>query len=101
MAATPGMVTARVYFGQLKSVMTELDNITFNVSAGYLLAHPQQCALTVVFDGVSGTQAAVYAQGLATGWSAADGTPDQRVPLGRLVGRWRVHACRRGEHPDE
>jgi hypothetical protein len=76
----PGSLTARVYFGQLGSVVSGLSNrVTFNTPTSYRSAHPHQCVLTVVFSGVSGSQAAVYAQGLGSGWTGAESAPDQNV----------------------
>jgi hypothetical protein len=75
----PGATPATLYFGQLDAVLARLPGLTFHVAADYRAAHPQQCALTVVFRQVVGSSAAVYAQGLGGGWSGAEYAPDQSV----------------------
>lgn len=71
---------ATVYFGQLRSLTHALDDeITLKISPSYLAAHPAQCALTVVFRGVTGQEAVVYAQGLVGGFTAAEDAPSRPV----------------------
>lgn len=73
-------LTATLYVGQLDQLLRRLDGtVTFNTSSSFRAERPRLCVMTVVIDGVSGNQAAVYARGLGSGWGGAEGVPDQRV----------------------
>jgi hypothetical protein len=78
--SAPAGLTARVYFGQLSSLVSNLSGtVTFADARSSVAAHPTECALTVVFRGVTGSQAVVYAQNLGSGWTGAELTPDSNV----------------------
>lgn len=78
-------ITARVYFGQLGSVISALSGqVTFNTSASLRAAKPGLCVGTVVFSGVSGQTGAVYAQRLGSGWTAAENAPSLETQGGNL-----------------
>jgi len=73
-------LSARAYFGRFSQVVHGLQGtVSFTVDDGYLAAHADRCVLTVVFSGVSGTEAVVYADALGEGWRASEGTPDPAV----------------------
>jgi hypothetical protein len=75
-----GGLTATLYVGQLDPLLRRLDgSVTFHTSSGFRAQRPRLCVATVVIEGVSGTTAAVYAQGLGSGWGGAEDVPDQRV----------------------
>ncbi len=75
-----GPVTAKAYFGRLDAVTARLSSsVTFDVSPSFALAHPDVCVQTVVFRGVSGDSAAVYAMGLGSSWGGAENAPSQSV----------------------
>ncbi|MBT0772840.1 hypothetical protein KIH74_28115 [Kineosporia sp. J2-2] len=75
-----GGMTARAYYGQLDSMIATLDGtVTFNTSPAWLMQHNNRCVLTVVYSGVSGSTASVYAHGQGSGWSASENAPDQSV----------------------
>ena len=78
-------ITARVYFGQLGSVISALSGqVTFNTSASLSAAEPGLCVGTVVFSAVSEQTGAVYAQGLGSGWAAAENAPGPETQDGHL-----------------
>ena len=78
-------VTASVYFGQLNSVISALSGqVSFNTSSSLLASNPDLCASTVVFSGVSSPTGAVYAEGLGSGWTAAESPPSQDTQNGML-----------------
>jgi hypothetical protein len=75
-----GGLTATMYAGQLEQVIRRLDGeVTFNTDPSFRAAYPRLCVATVVVTGASGTEGAVYAQGLGPGWGGAEGVPDLRV----------------------
>jgi hypothetical protein len=75
-----GGLTATLYVGQLDPLLRRLDgSVTFHTGSGFRAQRPRLCVATVVIEGVSGTTAAVYAQGLGSGWGGAEDVPDQRV----------------------
>ena len=75
-----GPVTAKAYFGRLDAVTARLSSsVTFDVSPSFALAHPDVCVQTVVFRGVGGDSAAVYAMGLGSSWGGAENAPSQSV----------------------
>lgn len=85
LATGSSTVTARVYFGQLKSVVGALAHrVTFNTPAAWVDQEPGKCALTVVFAGVANPTGAVYASGLDRGWRGLEYTPSQDTQHGRL-----------------
>ena len=78
-------VTASVYFGQLNSIISALSGqVSFNTSSSLLASNPDLCATTVVFSGVSNPAGAVYAEGLGSGWTAAEAAPSQDTQNGTL-----------------
>jgi serine/threonine protein kinase len=78
-------ITARVYFGQLGSVIASLSGqITFNTSASLRATEPGLCVGTVVFSSVSEQTGTVYAQGLGSGWTAAENAPGSETQDGHL-----------------
>jgi hypothetical protein len=78
-------VTARVYFGQLDSIISALSGqVSFNTSSSLLASNPDLCTSTVVFSGVSSPTGAVYAEGLGSGWTAAENAPSQDTQNGTL-----------------
>ncbi|WP_285599546.1 hypothetical protein [Kineosporia sp. NBRC 101731] len=82
-----GGMTVKAYFGRLQSVTSSLaGSVTFNTAAAWYSAHPNRCVLTAVYSDVSGSSAAVYAQGHDGAWSASESAPDQSVATdgGRL-----------------
>ena len=85
LATGSSRVTARVYFGQLKAVISALAHqITFNTPSAWVDQEPGQCALTVVFAGVTSPTGAVYASGLDSGWRGLEYAPSQDTRNGRL-----------------
>ena len=78
-------VTARVYFGQLSTVVSALSGqVTFNTSASLQAAKPGLCVGTVVFSQVTNPTGAVFAEGLGSGWTAAENAPSQDTESGNL-----------------
>ena len=74
-----------MYFGQLRSVISALSGqVTFNTAASLLATNPGLCVGTVVFSQVSGPTGAVYAEGLGSGWKAAEGVPSPATQGGNL-----------------
>ncbi len=72
-------LTAKVYFGQLKSLIQRLSNVPFNTDPNYVEAHPTACAGTVVVSNVPGANGVVYAVDLGTGWGGAERVPSPQV----------------------
>jgi hypothetical protein len=78
--AMGGGLTATLYVGQLDHLLRRLDRtVTFNTDGAFRAQRPRLCVATVVIEGVSGGQAAVYARGLGSGWGGAEDVPDLRV----------------------
>jgi serine/threonine protein kinase len=78
-------ITAQVYFGQLRSVISALSGqVTFNTAASLLATNPGRCVGTVVFSQVSEPTGAVYAEGLGSGWTAAENAPSPATQGGHL-----------------
>lgn len=78
--AIPGPVHAELYFGRLNSILNALsDQVQFRTVEPYRELHPDGCAGTVVLTDVPGTTGAIYAEGLGSGWGAAEYTPDQVI----------------------
>ena len=77
-------ITARVYFGQLQSVISALaGQVTFNTVGGLEATNPGLCVGTVVFSQVSSSTGAVYAEGLE--WlTAAEYAPSLDTQDGNL-----------------
>jgi hypothetical protein len=74
-----------VYFGQLHSVISALSGrVTFNTPASLLADSPGLCVDTVVFSQVSEPTGVVSAEGLRSGWTAAEGAPGQDTEGGNL-----------------
>ena len=85
LATGSSLVTAKVYFGQLKAVVSALAHqIIFNTPSAWVKQEPSQCALTVVFAGVTNPTGAVYASGLDPGWRGLEYAPSQDTQNGRL-----------------
>ena len=85
LATGSSSVTARVYFGQLSAVISALSGqVTFNTSASLLAAKPRLCVGTVVFSQVTNPTGAVFAEGLGSGWTAAENPPSQDTESGNL-----------------
>jgi hypothetical protein len=77
-------ITARVYFGHLDSVISALSgHVMFN-TVGISLQATNPCVGTVVFSQVSNSTGAVYAQGLGSGWTAAENAPSPDAQDGNL-----------------
>ncbi len=72
-------VTATAYFGQFSAV-TSVAGVTFNSSN----VQPGLCVETVVFRQVSNATGTVYAEGLGSGWTGAEGVPSQDTQGGTL-----------------
>jgi hypothetical protein len=82
--AMGGGLTATLYVGQLDHLLRRLDGtVTFNTDSAFRAQRPRLCVATVVIEGVSGGQAAVYARGLGSGWGGAEDVPDLRVAADR------------------
>ena len=85
---TQGSLTATLYFGQLRAVMSRLNGaVHFNTDPAYASAHPGQCVSTVVFGSVPGSSASVYAEGLGKGWDGAEGSPSKSL----AADNWNAH----------
>ena len=85
LATGSSSVTARVYFGQLSAVISALSGqVTFNTSASLLAAKPGLCVGTVVFSQVTNPTGAAFAEGLGSGWTAAENAPSQDTESGNL-----------------
>jgi len=85
LATGSSQVMARVYFGQLKAVISALaGQVTFNTPAAFVDQEPSQCSLTVVFSGVTNPTGAVYASGLDSGWPGLEYAPSETTVKGRL-----------------
>ena len=85
LATGSSSITARVYFGQLKAVVSALAHrVTFNTPAAWVDQEPGKCALTVVFAGITNPKGAVYASGLDPGWRGLEYAPSQDTQNGRL-----------------
>jgi hypothetical protein len=74
------------YFGQLSAVVSALSDaqVTVNANASLLASQPGVCAETVVFSQVNSKTGVVFAQGLGTGWTAAEPVPGQEAQVGNL-----------------
>ena len=77
-------IKAQVYFGQLGSIIAALNGqVTFS-RAGLEAAPADLCTGTVVFSHLGAASGAVYAQGLGTGWTAAENAPSPDAQNGHL-----------------
>jgi serine/threonine protein kinase len=85
LATGSSSITARVYFGQIKVVVSTLAHqVTFNTPAAWVDEEPGQCALTVIFAGVASPTGIVDASGLGSGWRGLEYMPSQDTQGGRL-----------------
>jgi hypothetical protein len=76
----------QAYFGQLSAVVSALSDaqVIVNANAGLLASQPDVCVETVVFGQVDSKTGVVFAQGLETGWTAAEPAPGQEAQVGNL-----------------
>lgn len=85
LATGSSSITARVYFGQLSSVIAALSGqVTFNTAASLPATRPGLCVETVIFSQVTSPTGAVFARGLGTGWTGAESVPSQDTQGGNL-----------------
>jgi len=85
LATGSSSITARVYFGQLSSVIAALSGqVTFNTAASLPATRPGLCVETVIFSQVTSPTGAVFARGLGTGWAGAESVPSQDTQGGYL-----------------
>jgi Protein kinase domain len=85
LATGSSSITARVYFGQLSSVIAALSGqVTFNTAASLPATRPGLCVETVIFSQVTSPTGAVFARGLGTGWTGAESVPSQDTQGGYL-----------------
>lgn len=105
----PRPLGATAYFGQLEEVIKVLaGTVEFKTDPDFRAQRPDLCVATVVFTGVPGDTAAVYARGMDGDWGGAEAVPDQRIsppdrdahqqlvipPEAAVAGRaWRVSAA--------
>ena len=98
LATNSPSITARVYFGQLDSVISALSGqVSFNTAGSLQATNPGLCVGTVVFSQVTSSTGAVYAEGLGSGWTAAENAPSPDTQGGNLHQQLVVPppACRR------
>lgn len=75
-----GSLHAAAYFGRITGITDELGGrVDFGIDQTFLAAHPDICALTVVFTGVQGKLANAYAMDLGPGWRSPESPPAEKV----------------------